>query len=145
MPPVCIFLPRFIISTGHRALKGGAILNGLVFWRNTLFNSPVNRRKDMRIKAIAAVSGCMIIATNAHAALAPNYQRAKEMTAIIEAVAEKIPTHPISKIIYQKPDQYQVIAGPCSIRAMIITKPGKPMMVGPRQFEVKLSSQKCGG
>lgn len=98
----------------------------------------------MLFKAAGIVMGCLMTATHAQAALAPNYQRAKEMTAIIEAVAEKIPNHPISKIIYQNADQYQIIAGPCSIRATIITKPEKPMMVGPRQFEVKLSPQKCG-
>ncbi len=98
----------------------------------------------MRMKAVAAVAGLMITVTSAHAALAPNYQRAKEMTAIIDAVAEKIPAHPVSKIIYQKTDQYQVIAGPCSVRATIVDKPGKPMIVGPRQFSVKLSLQRCG-
>lgn len=84
-----------------------------------------------------------IVATSANAALAPNYQRAKEMTAIIEAVAEQAPTQLISKIIYQKPDQYRVIVGSCSIRATIVTIPQKTMMVGPRQFEVKLSPQRC--
>lgn len=82
--------------------------------------------------------------TAADAALAPNYQRAKEMSAVIEAVAEQFPRHPVTKVIYQDPDQYQVIAGPCSIRAKIVTRPQKQMMVGPRQFEVRLSPQRCG-
>ncbi|MBN9047787.1 MAG: hypothetical protein J0H18_19305 [Rhizobiales bacterium] len=95
-----------------------------------------------RIK-LTISAGLLMIATTANAALAPNYQRAKEMTAIIEAVAEQVPVHPISKIIYQRPDQYHVIAGPCSIRATIVSKQQKKMMVGPRQFEVKLAPQRC--
>lgn len=99
----------------------------------------------MHLKSVLIFTGFLTVAaTKADAALAPNYQRAKQMTAIIEAVAEQVPTHPISKIIYQKPDQYQVIAGPCSIRATIVSKPQKNMMVDPRQFDVKLSPQRCG-
>jgi hypothetical protein len=37
--------------------------------------------------------------TAAYAALAPNYQRAKEMSAVIEAVAEQFPRHPVTKVI----------------------------------------------
>lgn len=99
----------------------------------------------MRSIYALTVSGLLIAAaTTAEAALPPNYQRAREMTAVIEAVAEQIAEHPISKIIYQKPDQYQVIAGPCSVRATIVSKQQKQMVVGPRQFEVKLSQRRCG-
>lgn len=99
----------------------------------------------MRLNSVLALTGLLsFTASAADAALAPNYQRAKEMTAIIEAVAEQVPVHPIAMIIYQRLDQYQVIAGPCSIRATIVSKPQKKMMVGPRQFEVKLSPQRCG-
>lgn len=92
--------------------------------------------------AISAM-GLVLATSDANAALAPNYQRAKELTAIIDAVAAELPGHPITKIIYQKPDQYQVIAGPCSISASLITIPMKSGMVGARQFEVKLSPPRC--
>ena len=85
----------------------------------------------------------LLIATSSHAALAPNYQRAKELNAVVEAAAAALPQHPISKVIYQKQDQYQVIAGPCSLRATIVSKPMKGGMVGPRQFEVKLGQSRC--
>lgn len=98
----------------------------------------------MHRKAILIFTGLLVgTAATAQAALAPNYQRAKEMTDIIEAVAEKVPAHPITKIIYQKPDQYQVIAGPCSIRANIVELPRKNEMVGSRAFIVKLTPPKC--
>lgn len=94
--------------------------------------------------AVFGAMGLVVLSTASQAALAPNYQRAKELTAIIEAVAEQVPAHPITKVIYQKRDQYQVIAGPCSIRAVILTAPHKRQMVGTRQFDVKLIPQRCG-
>ncbi|MCD4512123.1 hypothetical protein LQT97_12880 [Brucella pseudogrignonensis] len=94
--------------------------------------------------AVVAAIGVGGLSTASQAALAPNYQRAKELTSIIEAVAEQVPAHPITKVIYQKRDQYQVIAGPCSIRAVILTLPQKKQMVGARQFDVKLFPQRCG-
>jgi len=83
------------------------------------------------------------ISTHVSAALAPNYQRAREMAAVIDAVAAQIPQHPISKIVYQKPDQYRVVAGPCSVNATIVSAPPKTGLVGPRQFEVKLGVPRC--
>lgn len=98
----------------------------------------------MHLNTIFAFAGLMIVTTTtADAALAPNYQRAKEMSAVIEAVAEQFPRHPVTKVIYQKPDQYQVVTGPCSLRATIVNKPQKNTMVGPRQFEVRLSAFRC--
>jgi hypothetical protein len=41
----------------------------------------------------------IVTTTTADAALAPNYQRAKEMSAVIEAVAEQFPRHPVTKVI----------------------------------------------
>jgi hypothetical protein len=86
------------------------------------------------------------ISTHVSAALAPNYQRAREMTAVIDAVAAQIPQHPITKIVYQKPDQYRVVAGPCSVNATIVSAvsaPPKAGLVGPRQFEAKLGVPRC--
>jgi len=92
-----------------------------------------------RLAALAMIA----LAPPASAALAPNFQRAKEMTAIIEAVAAKVPQHPITKVIYQKPDRYRVVAGPCSIDASIVTVPPKAGLAGPRPFEVKLGVARC--
>lgn len=82
--------------------------------------------------------------TNSLAALAPQYQRSNEMTAVIRAATEKLsPYQPITKIIYQKNDQYLVIAGNCSITAKIVTLPTEAGFVGPRRFEVQLDTQRC--
>ncbi|MGD9803102.1 MAG: hypothetical protein AB7E81_01400 [Hyphomicrobiaceae bacterium] len=94
-------------------------------------------------RLLLAALSMMAISQVASAALAPNYQRAKEMTAIIEAVAAQLPQHPITKVIYQKTDEYRIIAGPCSIRASIVSKPSAGGLAGPRQFEVKLGRARC--
>ncbi|WP_435658008.1 hypothetical protein [Brucella pituitosa] len=96
-----------------------------------------------RLKLALSTLSLLLITTSSQAALAPNYQRAKELTAVIEAAATALPQHPISKVIYQKEDQYQIIAGPCSLRATIVSKPMKNGVVGPRQFEVKLGQSRC--
>jgi calcineurin-like phosphoesterase len=93
---------------------------------------------------VTALVGLCALSSAADAAIAPNYQRAKEMTAVIEAVAKLVPAHPITKVIYQKRHQYRVIAGPCSIRAMIVTEPQRNPTLGAQQFDVTLVPQRCG-
>ncbi len=123
------------------------LLINLIGVNYIVLSAQVKLNEEMTMYVKTALIGTMSLvglSTASHAALAPNYQRAKELTAIIEAVAEQVPAHPITKVIYQKRDQYQVIAGPCSIRAVIVTAPQKRQMVGARQFDVKLFPQRCG-
>ncbi|MBB5092784.1 hypothetical protein [Pseudochrobactrum saccharolyticum] len=78
------------------------------------------------------------------AALAPQYQRANEMNAVISAVTETLsPQQAVTKVVYQSEDQYLVVAGNCSIKATLITLPAKAGLVGPRQFKVQLGKQRC--
>ncbi|MDR6430969.1 hypothetical protein [Brucella pseudogrignonensis] len=97
----------------------------------------------VRLAIIFGTVSLFVVASAAEAALAPNYQRAKELNAVIEAAAQAVPQYPIDKVIYQNDDKYQVIAGPCSLRATIVSKPMKNGMVGPRQFDVKLGQTRC--
>lgn len=97
----------------------------------------------MRIDVVSVFVGMIMTATSANAALAPDIEKAREISAIIDAVEKAIPEHNVTKVINRKKDQYLVIAGPCSIRAAIITNPYKDGMVGPRQFEIKLFSKRC--
>ena len=85
----------------------------------------------------------LLAASQAAAALAPNYQRARELTAVIDAVAAAVPRYPIDKIISQGRDRYAVVAGKCTVIARIIGLPSKPGLVGPRQFEVRLDKPDC--
>jgi len=96
-----------------------------------------------RLALTLSTLSLLLLATSSQAALAPNSQRAKELNAVLEAATATLPQRPISKVIYQKEDQYKVIAGPCSLKATIVTIPMKDGMVGPRQFEVKLGRWNC--
>lgn len=97
----------------------------------------------MPIRALALAAIMLSGASAAHAALAPNFQRANELTAIIGAVAEAVPKYPIDKIIKQGRDRYAVIAGECTIIARIVGLPAKPGLVGPKQFKVELERPRC--
>ncbi|WVT75312.1 hypothetical protein QM996_09605 [Sinorhizobium chiapasense] len=85
----------------------------------------------------------LLVASQAAAALAPNYQRARELNAVINAVAVAVPKYPIDKVISQGRDRYAVIAGKCTVIAKIVGLPSKPGLVGPRQFEVQLDKPDC--
>ncbi|MDM7851514.1 hypothetical protein [Pseudochrobactrum kiredjianiae] len=100
--------------------------------------------RNLSIKLIFAVVMLSGFSTVSMAALAPQYQRANELNAVITAVTETLsPYQPITKIIYQKDDQYLVVAGNCSISAKIVSQPVKPGIVGARQFNVQLGKQRC--
>ncbi|MEI2296677.1 hypothetical protein [Ensifer sp. MJa1] len=85
----------------------------------------------------------LVIAGQATAALAPNYQRARELNAVVNAVAAAVPKYPIDKIISQGHDRYAVVAGKCRLIARIVSLPSKPGLGGPRQFEVVLDKPDC--
>jgi hypothetical protein len=97
----------------------------------------------MQIRALALAAIILFSAGASHAALAPNYQRANELTAIVTAVAEAVPKNPIDKIIHQGRDRYTVVAGKCTVLARIVDLPAKPGLVGPRQFKVELDKPRC--
>lgn len=97
----------------------------------------------MQIRTLALSAIALFSAGASHAALAPNYQRANELTAVITAVAEAVATHPIDKIIHQGRDLYAVVAGKCTVIAHIVDLPAKPGLVGPRQFKVELEKPRC--
>ncbi|CAN7354364.1 MULTISPECIES: hypothetical protein [Ensifer] len=97
----------------------------------------------MQIRALALSAVALLGAGASHAALAPNYQRANELTAIISAVAAAVPKYPIDKIISQGRDRYTVVAGKCTVIAHIVGLPAEPGLVGPRQFKVELDRPRC--
>lgn len=99
--------------------------------------------RSIGIKMIVAAFVLAGMSSAAFAALAPNYQRANELTAVISAASAALELRPITKVIYQKIDQYLVIADKCSIPAMIVSLPSKPGFVGSRQFDVKLGKLRC--
>ena len=93
------------------------------------------------------VAGALTLtAGTAFAALPPNYQRAAELKAVLDHpdVVGAFPvTAPISRIEYVREDLYRVTGGRCQLDAAIVTKPSRPGMVGPRQFEVRPGRLLC--
>ncbi len=85
----------------------------------------------------------LLAAGQATAALAPNFQRARELNAVINAVAVAVPKHPIDKVISQGRDRYAVVARTCTVIARIVGLPAKPGVVGLREFEVELDKPDC--
>ncbi len=97
----------------------------------------------MFVRSAVCCLALLLAAGQAAAALAPNFQRARELNAVINAVAVAVPKHPIDKVISQGRDRYAVVAGTCTVIARIVGLPSKPGIVGPRPFEVELDKPDC--
>ncbi len=98
------------------------------------------------MKTAIWLSGLLMLSTQAQAALSPNYQRARELTAVIEAVASAFPDRLVDKVQFVEDDKYEVTAGACRVIVTLETKPIEPGLVGPRQFDAGLpilSVNKC--
>jgi hypothetical protein len=78
------------------------------------------------------------------AALPPEYQRERELTAVVGAVAGTGVV--VDAVAYLGDDVYRVTFGACTIDVTIVTDPppsGEPM-AGPRLFHVELGDEVCG-
>ena len=100
--------------------------------------------RSILILAVAAMSvaDCSL----AWAALAPNYQRVAELSAILahpDVMGAFGVTEPIDQIEYIRPDLYRVAAGRCYIEVAIVDRPARSNIVGGRQFEVRPSKKIC--
>lgn len=106
------------------------------------------RGKAMRSNLIFAIAAMNVADRSpAWAALAPNYQRAAEQSAILahpDVIGSFGMIEPIDRIEYVRPDLYRVIAGRCHIEVAIVDRPARPGIVGARQFEVRPSKKICG-
>lgn len=93
---------------------------------------------------LAGVLAGPFAAAPAKAALAPNYERARELTAAITAAAPLLPTRPIDGVDYVAPDRIRIRAGTCTLDVEIVNvpRPGPPMP-GPRRFEAKPGTPRC--
>jgi hypothetical protein len=92
------------------------------------------------LTAIAAVS--LAGMTAAGAALAPNYQRARELSAVVDAVAAAVESYPIDAVTYRGDHLYEVVAGPCTVQATIVPEP-TPGIAGPMKFRVEPDEPQC--
>jgi hypothetical protein len=96
----------------------------------------------MRTPILLCAAIILAGATTANAALAPNYQRAREIAAVVEAVAALVESHPIDQVTALGADQYEVLAGPCGVVANLVPLPSDGM-AGPLKFTVELSEPDC--
>ena len=93
--------------------------------------------------AAMSVADCSL----AWAALAPNYQGAAELSAILshpDVIGSLGEIEPIDRIEYVRPDLYRVTAGRCHIEVAIVDRRARPGIVGARQFDIRPSKKICG-
>lgn len=99
------------------------------------------------MKYLIASCAALLLASPALAALPPQYQRAAELKAAIDAAADSVEGAPIVSIEYIGEDQYQAQTDACTIIVDIVDiepKPSAIPMVGPRQFEAVAQEPVCG-
>ena len=93
---------------------------------------------------VLLAAAAAFLAVPALAALPPQYQRAAELRAVLDATVDLFGIeHPIERIELVEPDLYRVTSGPCHLDARIVDKPQVSGMVGPRQFEVQAGDLDC--
>jgi hypothetical protein len=85
----------------------------------------------------------LFTSARALAAMAPNYQRATELNAIVDFAAPLFSGESIDSIERVGPDHYIVRAGGCVVTLYIVELPADPLLVGSRNFEVKKGQQMC--
>ncbi len=94
--------------------------------------------------ALAATA--LLVPAGAHAALSPYWQSTKEFTAIVndERVHDALKREErILSVAVTAPDTYEVRTGSCTLTVKIVDKPGKPGLMGPRQFDLDVGEATC--
>lgn len=70
-------------------------------------------------------------------------QRAKEVTAVVNAVAQKMPDQPINTVMYIRSNNFEVLAGDCTVRAHIVSSGHKAKSSSPDKIKVRLNKRRC--
>lgn len=94
----------------------------------------------MRLRMAAVAALC---AGPALAALPPQYQRAAEFQAALQAALPKLGIRPVDAVEYAGADLYRVRAGSCVVEVRIVTRPDAPAIPGPRQFTAVAGEPSC--
>ncbi|MBA8840398.1 hypothetical protein [Ochrobactrum sp. RH2CCR150] len=91
---------------------------------------------------IAALSVSGFTATSTVMAATSPKQRAAEIKAVVDAVSRELPKNPINTVMYIRANNFEVLAGTCTVRAHIVssktTDSGKP-----DRIKVRLNRQRC--
>ena len=97
------------------------------------------------ILAVAAVVA-VLAPVAAQAALSPYWQSVKEITAIANdsQVRDALQyEEPILSIGLTAADEYEVRTERCTLSVKIVDKPAKPVLIGPRQFDIEVGAAAC--
>jgi len=94
---------------------------------------------------LAALSMAALAAWPASAALAPEYQRIRELNAVLnhQGVVAAFGGTPIEAIEVVRTDLYRVRAGRCRLDVAIVGLPMPRGMAGPRRFEARPGRRVC--
>lgn len=103
----------------------------------------ISMRPLIRLFALAAPA---LAVFPAEAAVAPQYQRAAELKAVVADghIANAFDGAPIERVEYVRPDLYRVSARVCRLDVAIVDLPTPAGVVGPRRFAVKAGRKVCG-
>jgi len=99
----------------------------------------------MRTFPHLAAAALALGAFPAAAALAPEYQRIRELNAVLnhQGVVAAFGGTPIERIEYVRTDLYRVSAGRCRLDVAIVGLPMPRGMAGPRRFEARPGRRAC--
>lgn len=95
------------------------------------------------VRAVLAAMFAVLTAMPASAALAPHYQRAREIAAVTDAAAAILEFKPIESVTRVGDDLYRVQTDGCTLDVRIEDTPTPAGMVGPRQFKVVPGKPSC--
>jgi hypothetical protein len=97
------------------------------------------------MRLILSLAAGLLFTSSAFAALAPNYQREAELSAIIssDVVRDALGGRVIDSIEFESPDRYDVDADDCKVEVLLVNKPLPDGMVGARQFDVTVEKTDC--
>jgi hypothetical protein len=97
------------------------------------------------LKPVAAIALILAATMPSLAALPPQYQRARELSAVIDATADAF-NDGIEGVEYVDVDLYRVSGQGCHLDVNIVDvppKPGEEMTAGPRQFTTQVGELTC--
>ncbi|MCI1002882.1 MULTISPECIES: hypothetical protein [Ochrobactrum] len=91
---------------------------------------------------IAAWSASSFAAINSVEASTSPKQRAAEVKAVIDAVSRELPKNPINTVMYIRANNFEVLAGTCTVRAHIVSSKPTASDKGDK-IKVRLNRQRC--
>ncbi len=91
---------------------------------------------------IAALSVSGFAAINPVAAATSPQQRAEEVKAVIDAVSRELPKNPINTVMYIRANNFEVLAGTCTVRAHIVSSKTAGSDEAAK-IKVRLNRQRC--